>query len=128
MNPQMNRRSFLRTTTGVVISSQFGINILHAKNKGDKLRLAIIGSGGKGGAHLDCVKQAGDLVVAHCDIDTNRQGIAPGTWPGSKFYQDYRELFDKEMKNFDAIMVATPDHSHYQPTALAMAEIGRAHV
>ncbi len=117
----MNRRSFLRTTTGVVISSQFGVNILHAKNKGDKLRLAIIGSGGKGTDHLHCVDKARDIVVAHCDIDTTRQGIVPATWPDSRFYQDYRKLLDKEMKNIDAVMVATPDHSHYQPTALAMA-------
>ncbi len=121
MNPQISRRSFLKTSTGVVLSSQLGFNILHAQNKGDKLRLAIIATGGKGGAHLQCVQQAGDIVVAHCDIDTKRQGMTTGTWPGSKFYQDYRELFDKELKNFDAVMVATPDHSHYQPTALAMA-------
>jgi predicted dehydrogenase len=121
MIPDTSRRSFLKTSAKVVIASQFGVNILHAQNKGDKLRLAIIGTGGKGGAHLDCVKKAGDIVTAHCDIDTNRQGMVPSTWPGSKFYQDYRVLFDKEIKNFDAVMVATPDHSHYQPTALAMA-------
>jgi len=121
MNPHISRRSFLKTSTGVVLASQFGVNILHAQNKGDKLRLAIIGTGGKGGAHLQCVKQAGDRVVAHCDIDANQQGMVPGTWAESKFYQDYRVLFDKEMKNFDAVMVGTPDHSHYQPTALAMA-------
>lgn len=121
MNSALNRRAFLKTTAGVALSSTWGVNILHAQNKGDKLRLAIIATGGKGGAHLDCVKRAGDIVVAHCDIDTGRQGIAPGTWPQSKFYQDYRELFDKEMKNIDAIMVATPDHTHYQPTAIAMA-------
>jgi len=117
----MNRRFFLKTTAGVAASTQFGFNILHAQNKGDKLRLAVIGTGGKGNAHLDCIKRAGDIVVAHCDIDSNRQGIVPRTWAGSKFYQDYRILFDKEMANFDAIMVATPDHSHYQPTALAMS-------
>ena len=83
MNPQVSRRSFLKTTTGVILSSQFGCNILHAQNKGDKLRLAIIGTGGKGGEHLNCVKKGGDIVVAHCDIDSGRQGIVPATWPGS---------------------------------------------
>jgi hypothetical protein len=104
MNSQTNRRSFLKTTTGVLLSSPFGVNILHAQNKGDKLRLAVIATGGKGASHLEAIKQAGDIVVAHCDIDTNRQGIVPSTWAQSKFYQDYRVLFDKEMKNFDAIM------------------------
>jgi predicted dehydrogenase len=121
MNQQTSRRSFLKTAGAVSAATTFGFpNILHAQNKGDKLRLAIIGSGGKGGAHIDSVHKAGDIVVAHCDVDTGRQGKVPTLWPQSKFYQDYRQLFEKEMKNIDAIMVATPDHHHYLPTALAM--------
>ena len=44
MIPNTSRRSFLKTSAKVVVASQFGINILHAQNKGDKLRLAIIGT------------------------------------------------------------------------------------
>ena len=27
-------------------------------------------------------------------------------------YSDYRKMFDKEEKNLDAVIVATPDHNH----------------
>ena len=116
-----NRRSFLKMTGAASAASTFGFpNILHAQNKGDKLRVALIATAGKGGAHIDMVKQAGDIVVAHCDVDKDRQGSVPQHWPQSRFYQDYRILLEKEMKNIDAIMVSTPDHHHYLPTALAM--------
>lgn len=116
-----NRRSFLKMTGAASAASTFGFpNILHAQNKGDKLRVALIATAGKGGAHIDMVKQAGDIVVAHCDVDKDRQGSVPQLWPQSRFYQDYRILLEKEMKNIDAIMVSTPDHHHYLPTALAM--------
>lgn len=116
-----SRRSFLKVAGAASAASTLGFpNILHAQNKGDKLRVAIIATGGKGGAHIDSVQKAGDIVVAHCDVDKSRQGKVPQLWPDSKYYQDYRVLFEKEMKNIDAIMVATPDHHHYLPTALAM--------
>lgn len=121
MNHNPNRRSFLKLAGAASAAGTLGFpNILHAQNKGDKLRVAIIGSGGKGGAHIDSVEKAGDIVVAHCDVDKGRQGKVPQVWPAAKFYQDYRILLEKEMKNIDAIMVATPDHHHYLPTALAM--------
>ncbi len=122
MNQKTNRRSFLKAAGAATAASTLGFpSILHAQNKGQKLKLAVIATGGKGGAHLDSIKKAGDLVVAHCDVDTGRQGMVPKEWPESKFYQDYRKLFDAEVKNFDAVMVATPDHHHYLPTALALS-------
>jgi predicted dehydrogenase len=33
-------------------------------------------------------------------------------FPKAKMYKDWRELFDKESKNFDAVSVSTPDHTH----------------
>ncbi len=114
------RRNFLKQTAVATGASTFGFNILHAQNKGDKLRVAIIATGGKGGAHIESVIKGGDIITAHCDVDKNRQGKVPQVFPQSKFYQDYRQLLEKEINNIDAIMVATPDHHHYLPTAIAM--------
>lgn len=120
MTLSSNRRSFLKLA-GTASASILGFPaIVHAQNKGDKLRVALIATGGKGGAHINMVKQAGDIVVAHCDVDTKRQGGVPKMWADSRFYQDYRILLEKEMKNIDAVMISTPDHHHYLPTALAM--------
>jgi predicted dehydrogenase len=114
-----SRRSFLKST-GLAAGALGFPAILHAQNKGEKLRVAMIATGGKGGAHIGQVKGAGDIVTAYCDVDKNAWGAATKHWPDAKGYQDYRQLFDKEMKNFDAVMVATPDHHHFMPTVLAM--------
>jgi predicted dehydrogenase len=113
-----SRRSFLKST-GLAAGALSFPAILHAQNKGDKLKLAVIATGGKGGAHLDQIKGAGDIVTAFCDVDTGAWDRVMREHKESKGYQDYRQLFDKE-KNFDAVMVATPDHHHFMPTVLAM--------
>ena len=33
-------------------------------------------------------------------------------FPKAKFYHDWRQMFEKESKNFDAVSVAIPDHNH----------------
>ncbi|HEX2747215.1 MAG TPA: Gfo/Idh/MocA family oxidoreductase [Verrucomicrobiales bacterium] len=116
---QTSRRSFLKSS-GLIAGALSFPNILHAQNKGDKLKIGLIASGGKGKAHIEQIKGAGDIVTAFCDVDKNAWGNATKLWPDAKGYQDYRQLFDKEMKNFDAVMVATPDHHHFMPTVLAM--------
>jgi predicted dehydrogenase len=122
MTSAFNRRTFLRNAAVAGAASTLGFpSIAHAQNKGDKLKLAVIATGGKGGEHLRSIQSAGDIVVAHCDVDSGRGGNVGKNWPGSVFYQDYRKLFDKEMKNIDAVMIATPDHHHFLPTAMAMA-------
>jgi predicted dehydrogenase len=114
-----SRRSFLKST-GLVAGALSFPSILHAQNKGEKLKIGLIASGGKGGSHINQIVGAGDIVTAFCDVDKNAWGGATKHWPDAKGYQDYRQLFDKEMKNFDAVMVATPDHHHFMPTVLAM--------
>jgi len=43
-------------------------------------------------------------------------------YPRARVYSDFRQMFDKEQKNFDALIVATPDHwhSHLVLAGLAM--------
>ncbi|MES2707171.1 MAG: Gfo/Idh/MocA family oxidoreductase [Verrucomicrobiota bacterium] len=116
-----NRRSFLKKTGAGLAAGALGFpNILHAQNKGEKLKIGLIASGGKGQAHINQIKGAGDIVTAFCDVDKSAWGHATKEWADAKGYQDYRVLFDKEMKNFDAVMIATPDHHHFMPTVLAM--------
>ena len=33
-------------------------------------------------------------------------------FPKAGFYHDWREMFEKEHKDFDAVSVAIPDHNH----------------
>ena len=122
------RRSFLKKSSAAgLAASAFGFpSILHAQNKGDKLKIAMIGVGGINGSHAGMIKGAGDIVMAYCDVDTSKFGNyeankADPNWKDAKGFQDYRKMFDEVGKTFDAVMIGTPDHHHYPATALAMS-------
>ena len=85
-----------------------------------KLRVAYIGTGGIGQSHLKYTAEAGVSCPCFCDVDTKQFEIADQYYPDAKRYQDYREMFDKEAKNIDAVMVGVPDHHHYPATMIAM--------
>jgi len=76
------------------------------------LAIAAVGCGGMGRNYLEGCKA--ERIVALCDIDHDFVAKR-GVWdkfPGANRYRDWREMFDKEAKNFDALIVATPDHTH----------------
>src|SRR5437879_3157419 len=77
---------------------------------GDKLRIAAVGAGGKGSS--DIQHCSGEEIVAICDVDENQAGGARQKHPNAKFYQDWRDMLEKEEKNIDAVTVSTPDHMH----------------
>jgi len=84
------------------------------------LRIAFIGVGGIGGQHLNETAPFGVSCPCYCDVDTARMEHGAKRFPKAKAYQDYRQMFDKEHKNFDAVMIGTPDHHHYPATMIAM--------
>jgi predicted dehydrogenase len=51
-------------------------------------------------------------IVGLCDVDSNALAQAGKDHPGAFACADYREAFDKHGDKFDAVIVATPDHSH----------------
>jgi predicted dehydrogenase len=85
-----------------------------------KLNVACIGVGGRGGATLGGVSR--ENVVALCDVDENRSASAAEKHPAAKRYRDFRVMFDELAKTIDAVVVATPDHTH---AVAAMAAIKR---
>src|SRR5438876_11117799 len=62
----------------------------------------------------------GENIYALCDVDWKSAIDAFQTYLKAKRYRDYREMFDKESKNIDAVTVSTPDHSHAAAGMLAM--------
>src|SRR5207245_5745081 len=65
-----------------------------------------------------------DNIVALCDVDDNRLARASQTYTKAAKYRDFRQMLDKEGKNIDAVMVATPDHLH-APVALLCMQHGK---
>ena len=86
----------------------------------DKLTIACVGVGGMGKNYLDGCKD--EQIVALCDLDFEFSAPVFKKYPGARTYRDFRQMFDKEQKNFDALIVATPDHwhSHLVLAGLAM--------
>jgi len=59
-------------------------------------------------------------IVAVCDVDTKHAADAFKMFSEAKKYSDYRRMLDKEQKNIDAVVVATPDHVHIPASVMAM--------
>jgi predicted dehydrogenase len=75
----------------------------------EKLSIAGIGVGGRGRSVLrDCRKEN---IVALCDVDEDYAARAFKAFPNAKRYTDYRVMLEKQ-KDIDAVMIATPDHTH----------------
>ncbi len=94
-------------------------SIVQAYGAGDRLRVASVGCGGKGSGDIEQTA-AHMQVVALCDIDEERLGNRAKTWPQARKYFDYRKLFDEVMKEIDAVVVSTPDHTHAPPALRAI--------
>ena len=84
----------------------------------EKLNIAGIGVGGRGAGDLDAVKS--ENIVALCDVDQRRAAATFKRYPGAARYSDFRRMLDKEEKNIDAVIVATPDHVHAVATMAAI--------
>ena len=109
-----SRREFLQRTAGAVTA--FTIvprHVLAGSGRtapSDKLNIAIIGPGGRGGASVNGC--SGENIVALCDVDSRRAGKAFEDHPGAKNYRDFRKMLDEMDNKIDAVAVCTPDHTH----------------
>jgi predicted dehydrogenase len=118
----------------------------------DKTTLALIGMGGQGHVNLFNFLQMDEVqVVAVCDVNRESGGYISWNWMqgkeqklggreparrlvdehyakqkglgeyrGCKAYADFRELLERE--DVDAVMVATPDHTHAVVTMAAIEQ------
>ena len=122
-NNQIKRRSFLKK--GVAASSIFIIprHVLGGQgyvSPSDKLCLAAIGSGGKGGSDISNASVNGrENVVALCDVDFSQATETLKKFPKAKLYSDFREMLDEE-KDIDAVTISTPDHTHASAALYSM--------
>ncbi|MCX7045615.1 MAG: Gfo/Idh/MocA family oxidoreductase [Candidatus Sumerlaeota bacterium] len=91
-----------------------------ANSPGNKLRIACIGCGGKGGSDVDgCSKT--ENIVALCDVDDKKAEGAFKKHPNVPKFKDFRKMFDKMANQIDAVTVSTPDHMHFLAAMYAMA-------
>ena len=111
---RLSRRHFLRgigtaaTAFTVLPGHILGLN--GATSPNEKLNLAGIGIGGQGGSDLDNMKS--ENIVALCDVDWKHAAHTFEAFPNAKRHKDFRKMLD-EQKDIDAVVVATPDHTHF---------------
>jgi len=115
-----SRRRFLTTSTSVA-----GFLFLPSRILGraaelppsQKLNIAVIGAGGRGAEDIKGV--ASENIAALCDVDDANAAETYRKFPNVPRYRDFRVMLEKE-KGIDAVIVATPDHTHAVAAHAAM--------
>ncbi len=113
----ISRREFLGAAAGAMAFSYVPSTVWGAN---EKLNIAVIGSGGMGGGNLGAVSS--QSIVALCDVDDKRAAGSFNKYPNVPKFKDFRKMFDKMSDSIDAVIIATPDHTH---AVAAMAGITR---
>lgn len=85
--------------------------------KKDKLRIAVIGCGGRGAGNLGSVSS--QHIAALCDVNRNVLDKAAEKYPQARRETDFRKLFD-HADEFDAVVVSTCEHTHAFATLQAL--------
>jgi hypothetical protein len=108
-----SRRNFIKTSLGgiaaLTILPSTVVSGLGHTAPSDRLNIGVIGVGGAGYQNLLNLEQ--ENIVALCDVDTDYAQKAFRRWSRAATYTDFREMLEKE-KGIDAVVVATPDHTH----------------
>ena len=121
------RRGFGRvaTATGIAAFSVVPRSVLGGLGytaPSEKLNIAGIGVGGRGAGDIQELESQN--IVALCDVDARSAAGTFNRHPKARKYEDFRVMLDKEDRNIDAVVVATPDHCH-APASLAAIRRGK---
>ena len=127
-----SRRKFLGSGTALA-----GFSILpsglRANSPNGRLQSAHIGVGGKGSVDTaQIAAHSKTQVVALCDVDRHslegrgrkQTASIEERYPGTKKFQDYREMLNAMGDKVDIVSVSTPDHTHH-PATMKAIELGK---
>jgi predicted dehydrogenase len=119
-----SRRQFLRgATAGLAAASLARTSISRAAGANERVRLAVIGCGGQGKAHIKSLTTLDNVEVVNiCDVDTQRLAGAEKLSDRARPVADFRKILDDD--SIDGVTIATPDHWH-APIALMALEAGK---
>jgi predicted dehydrogenase len=119
MTTHSTRRHFLMSTA----AAGLGTSLARADQpvpRSERLRVGAIGIAGQGQSDLNAIAAANTEIVALCDVDESRKEVIAirKRFDKAKFYSDFRKSIDA--KGLDAVLVATPDHTHALATLAAL--------
>lgn len=116
----LSRRALLGRTAAAATITIVPRHVLGGAGRtapSEKLNIAGVGIGGQGAHDLQSVSS--ENIVALCDVDWDYAGKVFGAYPEAKRYRDFRVMLEKE-KGIDAVVVATPDHTHAVVSMMAI--------
>jgi len=125
----MNRRKFIKTASVSMATFSIVPSYVLGRNgqtpPSGKLNIATIGIAGMGAVNLRGVckplseRKDGQWpdsdsqnIVALCDVDWGHAKKSFDEYPEAKRYKDYRVMLEEMGEKIDAVIVATPDHTH----------------
>ena len=119
----ITRRQFVKRSSVAAAAVSLPMLIpARAFGANEKLNIAVIGAGGRGGADARMFLHE-DNVIAFCDVDEawfkKRNGHIKELH-GIKLWKDYRVMFDKIGKDIDAVIIGTPEHVHFAVSMFAI--------
>jgi len=120
----MKRRTFLAKGAGAIAASTLFPRFSIGKtgpSANSKVNVAFIGSGGWIAQQPYEQGCKDENLVAFCDADRSHCAENMKNWRTTQpFFDDYRVMLDKMHKQIDAVVVSTPDHTHFPATMAAM--------
>jgi hypothetical protein len=118
---KFSRRAFLGNSVAAAAAFQMvsrqAFGAARKLSPNEKLNIAGIGIGGMGRGNLRNMQS--ENIVALCDIDQVYAAKTFEEYPKATKYTDFRVMLEKQ-KDIDAVLIATPDHTHAVIAAAAM--------
>ncbi len=126
----MKRRTFIKntalTTAGLSLTGPFIRSVAYSPN--DEVSIAIMGCNGRGNFLAGAFTHVKGVRVKHiCDVDTRALAKGINTVNKEAGYKpdgfgDIRKML--ELKDYDALVIAAPDHWH-TPAGILACEAGK---
>ena len=136
MSEKISRSDFIKKSglaaAGVMMGGMSGSSSLFAAEQQDKkerfarlgkVNIAWVGMANRGREVMREFERTGLAnIVAMCDVDPKSKGSQESikAHPDAKVYTDFRKMFDEMGNKFEAVVVETPDFSHFPCVMLAL--------
>lgn len=123
--PKNTRRSFIKNSalaaSGIAIVPRHVLGGTGYIAPSDRLNMAYVAVGGRGRSHVKGTSSQN--MIAFCDVDDRQAAEMYTMFPDVTRYKDFRVMLEKE-KDIEAVMIATPDHTH-ATVAMAAMNLGK---
>jgi predicted dehydrogenase len=120
-----NRRRFITSAAALVGGAWSAPRIAIGRpglSANSRINLAFVGVGGRGAVNLTGFPE--ENIVALCDVDDRNAAEGFNAHPKAKRFRDFRRMLDEMGREIDAVVISTPDHTHFAATMAAM-ELGK---